>query len=37
LRAETADDLDCDIDSDIGDEADDHFFYLKLRRKAQTH
>ncbi len=33
MHAETADDLDCDIDSDIGDEADDHFF-LKAASKG---
>ena len=34
MRAETADDLDFDIDSDIGDEADDHFFLFKAASKG---
>jgi hypothetical protein len=29
LRAETANDLDCDIDCDLGDDTDDHFFLFK--------
>jgi hypothetical protein len=37
LRAETADDLDCDIDSDTGDEADDQFVLFKAASKGQTH
>ena len=34
MRAETTDDLDCDIDSDIGEEADDHFFLFKAASKG---
>ena len=34
MYSETADDLEFDIDCDIGDEADDHFFYLKAASKG---
>ena len=34
MYSETADDLEFDVDCDIGDEADDHFFYLKAASKG---
>ena len=37
LHAETVDDLDCDIESDLRDEADHQFFLFKAASKGQTH